>query len=91
MAAILFIISVVVYLEKQQTGMGVRRLYLVGPDPETVGQMCARQVHCKSRLVPVTALAIEYNKATQLVTCACPDGRTYKLSALTWNYAGLEG
>jgi len=90
-AAILLIFSIVVYLEQQSTGMGVRRLYLVGPNPEAVGQMCAKQVHCKSRLVPVTARAIGYDEQKKLVTCACPDGTTYKLSALTWKYAGFEG
>ncbi|MBI4016450.1 MAG: hypothetical protein HY363_02035 [Candidatus Aenigmarchaeota archaeon] len=89
-AAMLLITTIVAYVIQPPTGMGVRRLYVVSPDPETVAHLCSKQVECKSRMVPVTAKAVDYDVVRRLVTCACPDGKEYKLSALTWKNAGFE-
>ncbi|MBI4148695.1 hypothetical protein HY490_05370 [Candidatus Woesearchaeota archaeon] len=88
--AVLLVVSIVAVLLDQPTGMGTRRLYVVAPDPDTVSKLCAKQVQCRSGLTRVTARAVNYDETRRLVTCACPDGREYKLSALTWTYAGFE-
>ncbi len=86
--AILIIVGTVLYLEEETTGMGVRRVYLIGVNPE-IEKMCARQINCKSGLLKATARAVDYDQESGLATCECPDGRTFRLSALTWTYAGV--
>jgi len=84
------VVRIVVVLLDLPTGLGIRRLYVFAPNPYIVSKLCAKQVQCKSGLTRVTARAADYDEARKLVTCACPDGREYKLSALTWTYAGFE-
>ena len=81
---------VISFSENTVSGMGAKRLYIVGPDHAKAAELCAKRIDCKKSLVPVTAQAVAYDDENNLVTCACPNGgRTYQLSTLVFTPSRL--
>ena len=81
---------VVFFSDNEPTGLGVRRLYLVGPNPDVAGKLCAKQISCKGSLIHTTAKPVSYDSSAKQVICQCPSGRKYRVSAVTYTYAGFE-
>ncbi len=84
------LIGLFFFMPTTHTGMGTKKLYIITADPEKTAQLCEKQIQCKSRLTHAIAKPTGYDPKTNRVTCECPDGRTYQLSATAYLHGSFS-